>query len=44
MTVVFARKVRWRHWLGGRPLTGKIAAVALAAGWMAAVLALLFLV
>ena len=42
--LVITRNVRWRRWFGAKPLTAKIAAIAFAVGWVAAVGALLFLV
>ena len=42
--LVITRNVSWRRWFGAKPLTAKIAAIAFAVGWVAAVGALLFLV
>ena len=44
VTLVITRNVSWRRWFGSKPLTAKIAAIAFAVGWAAAVGALLFLV
>ena len=42
--LVITRNVSWRRWFGSKPLIAKIAAIAFALGWVAAVGTLLFLV